>query len=631
MVTQQISKYQLDVLKGLGLPEVKENNQWLVLHVRGDGIRAPVSWNAKVYTNSAGSMKVVTTDTAALLALLGGGSQVQALQVPPSAPGSSRVISIDDSGWGCETDDAEVLTKRGWLSCYELKEDDFVLSYSDDGTIRWSPILNIDIHHYNGKINQFKHRRMMIRITPDHHMKVLRRVFKGNAVKHTSKLVGFRVEYIHSSNLRSNDRIPLTGRWIGVDSEYFVLPSIEQIKHDSSPRGSIKIKMDDWLSFFGLWLAEGDTWAGKRGMGRSNYRVNLYQNAGSETIGRIRDILLKLPFGFSETSRRRNRPNTESEARVFTIRNKQLYVYLKQFGNTYEKYVPRDILDLPPERLRVLIEHMFYGDGNLCFTHNGRSSHQRYYTSSPKLRDCLQEMIVKTGRSFTTRVKNSKMNTCDNFDISMNITKWCVVGNTEHTTLHYEGNVFDLSVVDDRSFLVRRDGKSYFTGNCPVGGVLFGVHDSLTGKILTTEVRVEFFQSPRFERKEYLEQAAVQVAPLLDDLGAADEAGVVYKICTGYVNNGIDLMLRKHLYKGGGCRVVREAIGEPLQSALEKAHAEYVQKLTGGASLYYDPKELTGSAIRRAYSDAMRWIREHNAWDIAKTGWKPMKACSGRD
>ncbi len=261
MVTQQISKYQLDVLKGLGLPEVKENNQWLVLHVRGDGIRAPVSWNAKVYTDSAGSMKVVTTDMAALLALLGGGSQVQALQVPPSAPGASRVISIDDSGWGF-----------------------------------------------------------------------------------------------------------------------------------------------------------------------------------------------------------------------------------------------------------------------------------------------------------------------------------------------------------------------------PLGGVLFGVHDSLTGKILTTEVRVEFFQSPRFERKEYLEQAAVQVAPLLNDLGAADEAGVVCKICTGYVNNGIDLMLRKHLYQGGGCRVVREAIGEPLQSALEKAHAEYIQKLTGGASLYYDPKELTGSAIRRAYSDAMRWIREHNAWDIAKTGWSSMKA-----
>jgi len=32
MTTQLISKNQLDILKKLGLPEVKENNQWLVLH-----------------------------------------------------------------------------------------------------------------------------------------------------------------------------------------------------------------------------------------------------------------------------------------------------------------------------------------------------------------------------------------------------------------------------------------------------------------------------------------------------------------------------------------------------------------------------------------------------------------------
>ena len=37
MTTQLISKNQLDTLKKLGLPEVKENNQWLVLHVKGDG------------------------------------------------------------------------------------------------------------------------------------------------------------------------------------------------------------------------------------------------------------------------------------------------------------------------------------------------------------------------------------------------------------------------------------------------------------------------------------------------------------------------------------------------------------------------------------------------------------------
>ncbi len=70
MTSQLISRGQLDALKKLGLPDVKENNQWLMLHVKGDGVRAPQSWNAKVYTNSAGNTKVVTTDTAILAALL---------------------------------------------------------------------------------------------------------------------------------------------------------------------------------------------------------------------------------------------------------------------------------------------------------------------------------------------------------------------------------------------------------------------------------------------------------------------------------------------------------------------------------------------------------------------------------
>ncbi|MDO8725627.1 MAG: hypothetical protein Q7J35_06135 [Candidatus Methanoperedens sp.] len=99
MATQPITQTQLEMLRKLGLPEVKENNQWLVLHLKGDGVRAPRSWNAKIYTNSSGKMKVVTIDTAILAALLEG-RQLARKIVPPAKPEASRVISIDDSGWG---------------------------------------------------------------------------------------------------------------------------------------------------------------------------------------------------------------------------------------------------------------------------------------------------------------------------------------------------------------------------------------------------------------------------------------------------------------------------------------------------------------------------------------------------
>src|SRR5665811_1998025 len=88
-----IAKTQLEILKKLGLPEVKENNKWFVLHVKGDGVRAPTSWNAKVYTNKGGDLKAVTTDEQVLHRLLGD-------EPVFASPAKSRIISIDDSGRG---------------------------------------------------------------------------------------------------------------------------------------------------------------------------------------------------------------------------------------------------------------------------------------------------------------------------------------------------------------------------------------------------------------------------------------------------------------------------------------------------------------------------------------------------
>ncbi len=51
--TRIINSEMFDKIRALGMPEVKENNQWLALHIKGDDTKAPGSWNAKVYRNKA--------------------------------------------------------------------------------------------------------------------------------------------------------------------------------------------------------------------------------------------------------------------------------------------------------------------------------------------------------------------------------------------------------------------------------------------------------------------------------------------------------------------------------------------------------------------------------------------------
>lgn len=95
---------------------------------------------------------------------------------------------------------------------------------------------------------------------------------------------------------------------------------------------------------------------------------------------------------------------------------------------------------------------------------------------------------------------------------------------------------------------------------------------------------------------------------------------VLFKVCTGYVNTGIVRELRERGFRMETC-----AIGEPLQSALETSHMNYIRENTR-ADIYYDPKELDKSEIPKKFGEVVKWIEKNNAWSLAKTGWNYFKA-----
>ncbi len=90
MESFKIDESMLEKIKALGLPEKKENNEYILLHVCGDTIRAPETFNAKVYSGKKG-LKLVTNDHETLMDLINGKQKNGSY---------SRTIFIDDSGWG---------------------------------------------------------------------------------------------------------------------------------------------------------------------------------------------------------------------------------------------------------------------------------------------------------------------------------------------------------------------------------------------------------------------------------------------------------------------------------------------------------------------------------------------------
>jgi len=90
MDVRQIDEAYLKRIRALGLPETKENSPYVVLSVRGDGARAAEKWNAKVYKDKSGRLKLVTVDLKTLEDMLEGRE--------PAV--RRRIISVDDAGWG---------------------------------------------------------------------------------------------------------------------------------------------------------------------------------------------------------------------------------------------------------------------------------------------------------------------------------------------------------------------------------------------------------------------------------------------------------------------------------------------------------------------------------------------------
>jgi deoxycytidine triphosphate deaminase len=239
----------------------------------------------------------------------------------------------------------------------------------------------------------------------------------------------------------------------------------------------IKIRMKDWLKFFGIWLAEGSTYIDER---KRNYAVKI---ACFDPKKRkiIRKWLSKLPFRFFETKE------------GFVCLNKSLCLYLKQFGHAPEKFIPKEIKNLASSYLKILLSSFLLGDGNLQTL--------TYTTTSKKLADDLQEIILKCGwtaivrkipkTSYKRRILKGHLVQA-NYDIyKIRISKRHLtpkIYKNSFSLIDYNDYVYDVTV-PNHTLYVRRNGKACWSSNCWEGYVTIEISNTtpLPAKIYANE------------------------------------------------------------------------------------------------------------------------------------------------
>ncbi len=374
----------------------------------------------------------------------------------------------------CYSEDTEVLCKDGWKYFKDVTREDLIATRSKDKKIEYHNPKEIISHPYNGKLVNVKTSRLDLLVTPNHNMLVSRQGSKGRYE-----------DIIPVLQMKYNDRIPKTANWEGEEQKYFILN--EYIRDEQFYSGlrkkyynrkikikAKKIKMDDWLAFLGIWLAEGYAVnSDSVSVGSGNYRVGIVNKAYKKEIRRL---LKKLPFHFGETKDR------------FIIHDKQLWLYLSKLGDCYTKHIPEEYKSLSKRQLIILFNWFGLGDGSIK---KGREldfdyGYRCFSTVSKKLRDDIVELIIKIGKAPRVRKdlnKGSKIgnreikSTTFRYSIYVNISNSYSFYNKKHIgpgdklkfpTVDYNKNVYCVEVPNG-VVMVRRNGTYSWCGNTRVG------------------------------------------------------------------------------------------------------------------------------------------------------------------
>jgi len=367
----------------------------------------------------------------------------------------------------CYDSKTEVLTEKGWKFFKDVTLEDKMCTLNRFQCIEYHKPTEIINEKYSGEMYRYFSSRSKIDllVTPNHNMYVQTVSGRKSEIVHDLYVNNYGVNRLGRTAWRFEKAkdIKDKSRYFKKDANYIKDP----VKHINVCGRTLL--MDDWLEFLGYYLSEGSSTITKE----KHYVVQLRQ-FGPE--------LEKMSIAMDKVSK--NKINIKhSDGRVI-LNDKDLCLYLKNtFGNVYNKYIPRDILNnCSKQQLHILFDALMLGDGhNLRYNYkNGEvTGGSNYHTASYRLKDDFMELCLKIGYSASSYVVKKKGTITKFYDreIKSGADNWrvCVRFNN-NTCLCCEKNNFYVNkvfytgtihcvTVKNHTLYVRRNGKPVWSGN----------------------------------------------------------------------------------------------------------------------------------------------------------------------
>lgn len=354
----------------------------------------------------------------------------------------NRDANIGDKNC-CYDSMTEVLTDKGWLHWSQLTYEHKVATLRDGKYIEYTKPLNIFEYDYDGKMYSVETNNVSLCVTPNHKLFVSKNKHDYSLVK-AEDTVGKKLWH---TKIADNDNIDVP------------FMTINNTNYD----------MDAFLSFFGVWIAEG-WWSVTKNETCEDHYVSIAVNKDrvkkslTESLGKMNLHI-----------------NQDKQNERWRIYNKELSQFLQNMypkNNAIDKYLPDFVWKLSQRQCKILLDALMCGDGTITPTNQ-----QKYFTSSKQLADDVQKLALHAGYCANigvNRVAGSqayfahedRMITTKHTSLEVRIITKRVKPEIRYNKLvnwiDYKGKVYCCETPYGMVY-VRRNGKTLWCGNSRAG------------------------------------------------------------------------------------------------------------------------------------------------------------------
>lgn len=290
---------------------------------------------------------------------------------------SERVPNIGDKF--CFTPDHDILTDKGWVSIADLTREHKVAMLEDGKRVIYDYPTDLQEFDHDGEMYLVESNHVSLCVTMNHKMYVASRRSEKYKLEEAKDIYGMAKKY----KKNADEGIKEEGL------KEFVLPAYKELPE-------VKLDIDAWLTFFGIWLAEGCVHNKIIVFATHKQRVKDALDICCEKLNiearKFMDGNESIKFKNGEEKQKHN---------IWNIYDKRVVSYLLPLSvGAINKSLPDWVWKLNMEQCRVLINGMMMGDG-----HTMSNGTRRYDTSSIKLANDFQRLCLHAGYSTNIAVK----------------------------------------------------------------------------------------------------------------------------------------------------------------------------------------------------------------------------------